>query len=269
MRPARARRLDGAEMIAEPPRELRLEARCIEFEQAAREIGAFGPDDRRAMLARRAVASSAGWRRDRRAGTSPGRRRDAAAHGAPPARSRSGRTTSCARRCRPPRASSRSGPRPRRSGGRRGAGRSSAPARRDPRSRSVSTTSSGETSSTCGAGCEPAQQRGAQEAVLDDPAHRRRGLGVLGGLAMIEMEEEGARAAVVAGVGDPDVADRLGLGRRARPRRRAPRTGAGWCRRWRWCGRRSPPRSGRRAARGRSGRSKDLLRRPPGPAGCR
>ncbi len=65
------------------------------------------------------------------------------ARGAPPARWRPGRTTRCGRRCRPPRAWCRSGPRPRRPGGRRCGGRSSArgPARSG--SRSVSTTSSG------------------------------------------------------------------------------------------------------------------------------
>ena len=61
------------------------------------------------------------------------------------------------------------------------------------------------------AGGQPSQQGGAQEAVLDDPSHRR-GLGALGGrLAVIEMQEQRARPAVVAGVGDADVENRLGL----------------------------------------------------------
>ena len=67
------------------------------------------------------------------------------------------------------------------------------------------------------AGCQSAQQGRAQEAVLDDPAHRR-GLAVLGGrLAMIEMQEQRARPAVVAGVGDADVENRLGLVRQVGP----------------------------------------------------
>jgi len=62
------------------------------------------------------------------------------------------------------------------------------------------------------AGGEPAQQGGAEEPVLDDPAHRCGRLGVVGGFAVVEMEEERARAPVVAGIGDPDIADRLGFG---------------------------------------------------------
>ena len=68
-----------------------------------------------------------------------------------------------------------------------------------------------------GAGGEPAQQRRTEEAVLDDPAHRCRRLGILGGLAMIEMKKERTRAAVVACVGNTDVADRLGLCRHLVP----------------------------------------------------
>ena len=64
---------------------------------------------------------------------------------------------------------------------------------------------------------ETAQKRGAQEAVLDDPAHRGGVLRVAGGFAMVEMQEEGACAAVVAGVGNPDVPDRFGIGRQLVP----------------------------------------------------
>ena len=61
------------------------------------------------------------------------------------------------------------------------------------------------------AGGQPSQQGRAQEAVLDDPAHRRAARALGGRLAMIEMQEQRARPAVVAGVGDADVEDRLGL----------------------------------------------------------
>jgi hypothetical protein len=64
-----------------------------------------------------------------------------------------------------------------------------------------------------GAGREAAQQGRPQEAVLDDPAHRRGGLRIGRGFAVIEVQEQRARAAVVAGVGDADVEDRLGLAR--------------------------------------------------------
>ena len=152
--PARAGRLDVAEIVAEAARELGLEARRRRARAGAcaRSARSVQTIDERCspVLARRA---SAGWRRARPAGTSPGRRRDAAARGAPPARSRSGRTTRRARRCRPPRASCRSGLRPRRPGARRDAGRSSARVRRCRGRALVSTTSSGATSSTCGQAC--------------------------------------------------------------------------------------------------------------------
>ena len=67
------------------------------------------------------------------------------------------------------------------------------------------------------AGCEPSQQGCTQKAVLDDPSHRLR-LAALGRrLAMIEMQEQRARPAVVAGIGDADVEDRLGLVRQVWP----------------------------------------------------
>ena len=210
--PARSGRLDVTEMIAEASGELGLEARRVELEQAAREIGALGPDDRRAMLAvparphRQDGEGAAGQefllgdaavrpfvardQHDRDLVVRPGARTDAGvlAHRAEAALGR--------------------GHQPRR----RGAGRSSATRSAGPQSRLVSITSSGATSSTCGQVCQPSQQRGAQEAVLDDPAHRRRHRAASGRrLAMIEMEEERARPAVVAGVGNADVADRLGL----------------------------------------------------------
>ena len=67
------------------------------------------------------------------------------------------------------------------------------------------------------AGLQPPQHRRAQETVLDDPAHRRGLALVLGGLAMIEMQEQRAGAPVVAGVGDADVEDRLGAARQVVP----------------------------------------------------
>jgi nitrogen regulatory protein PII len=94
------------------------------------------------------------------------------------------------------------------------------------RSREVSSTSSGEISSTCGqaarrrnrgAGSEAAQQGGAQEAVLDDPAHRLGRPLVGRRLAMVEMQEKRAGMAVVASIGDADVEDRLGLGAEIAP----------------------------------------------------
>jgi hypothetical protein len=67
------------------------------------------------------------------------------------------------------------------------------------------------------AGRESSQHGRAQETVLDDPSHRL-GLAALGcGLAVIEMQEQRAWSAVVAGVGDADVEDRLGLVRQVRP----------------------------------------------------
>ena len=128
--PARAGRFDVAEIVAEAAGELGLEARRVELEQALAP-GRRARSRRSTSDARRSRRrASAGWRRGRRARTSPARRRDAAARGAPPARWRSGRTTRHGRRCRHPRAWCRSGPRPRRPGASRCAGRSSARARR-------------------------------------------------------------------------------------------------------------------------------------------
>ena len=88
----------------------------------------------------------------------------------------------------------------------------------------------------------------AQEAVLDDPAHRG---GSLPSPPLRHDRSAGKRggAAVAAGVGDADVEDRLGVGHELAPRRPAPRKGAGWCRRSRWCGRRRRPPSARSGTR--------------------
>jgi hypothetical protein len=67
------------------------------------------------------------------------------------------------------------------------------------------------------AGRQTAQQRRAQEAVFDDPAHRRRALVLVGGFAMVEMEEHRAWPAVMAGVGDADVENGLSLVGQLRP----------------------------------------------------
>jgi len=56
MGPARADRLDVTQEIAEAAGELGLEACGFELEQARGELGALGPDDRRAMLATLAIA---------------------------------------------------------------------------------------------------------------------------------------------------------------------------------------------------------------------
>jgi hypothetical protein len=58
-------------------------------------------------------------------------------------------------------------------------------------------------------GGEPAQDRGAQKPVLDDPSHRggRRVAGI--GFAVVEMKEERTGSPVVPCVGDADVEDRF------------------------------------------------------------
>ena len=64
---------------------------------------------------------------------------------------------------------------------------------------------------------DPPQQGGPQEAVLDDPAHGR-GVALGGrGLPVVEMQEQRAWPAIVAGIGDPDVEDGFGLVRHLRP----------------------------------------------------
>ena len=60
-------------------------------------------------------------------------------------------------------------------------------------------------------GRQSAQQGGAQEAVLDDPAHGRGLLGFGHRFAMIEMQEQRARPSVMTGIRDADVENRLGL----------------------------------------------------------
>ena len=61
------------------------------------------------------------------------------------------------------------------------------------------------------AGRQPSQQGGAQEAVLDDPAHRR-GLIALGRPPRDDRNAGTAGwPAVVAGIGDADIENRLGL----------------------------------------------------------
>ena len=119
------------------------------------------------------------------------------------------------------------------------------------------------------AGLQPPQHCGAQETVLDDPAHRRGLALVLGRLAMIEMQEQRTGAPVVAGVGDADVEDRLGAARQLVPhaeRLEQPLAGVGDRR-----GAAVEAGLGQRvqAAPGRPARSAGPTRRRPGPAGCR
>ena len=269
MRPARADRLDVPEEIAEAARELGVEARRVELEQA------FG--DRRRVRSRRSTSDARPPRCrciGRMANGPPGRNFSCAT----PRCGRSWRATSTiaiwsydqARAPMP--ASSRIVPkRPSAEATRRAASRRplfsaistlSAP-------RLVSSASSGATSSTLGQACKTPQHRGAQEAVLDDPAHRRGIALGLGRLAMIEMQEEGAGAAVVAGIGDADVEDRLGAAFELVPhadRLEKPLAGVG-------DRRGAAVEAGlgqrRRAARGRSAPSAAPPRPPPGPAGCR
>ena len=214
--PARSRRRDRPEMVAEPPRELRLEARCIEFEQASRDIGALGPHDRRTMLAARTVGhrqdgeraagqefflgnaamrlGMVGHQDDRDLVVRPAARADAGllAHRAEAALGRGDEA---------------GGEAPATLQYQRGATRPALGLNH----------LVGRDELDLRAGGEPAEQGSPQEAVLDDPAHRRGHVGVPGGFAMVEMKEERAGAAVVTGVGNPDVANRLGVGRHLVP----------------------------------------------------
>ena len=236
--PARAGRLDVAEIVAEAARELGLEARRVELEQALREVGALGPDDRRAMLAVLAVAHRqdgegparqelllgdaamrplvARHQHDRDLVVRPGARADAGllAHGAEAAFGRGDQA------------------------------RREAPAALQHELGAVGIALGLDHlvrrhQLDLRAGRQPAQQGRAQEAVLDDPAHRR-------GVSPSARRPRDDRNAGTAGsAGRRGRRRRCGCrgsarpGRPARARRRAPRTGAGWCRRWRWCGRRS------------------------------
>ena len=231
-------------MIAEAAGELGLEARRIELEQAARELGALGPDDRRAMLAALAVAHRqdgegpagqelllgdaamrpfvARHQHDRDLVVRPGARADAGllAHRAEAAFGRRDEP-----RGEAPAALQRELGLVRRRGWSRSP-RRARPARPAGRPPVVA-----------------AWPRAGSGSRRSSPSARRLAA-VGGGFAMIEMQEQRARP------GRRGRRRRCGCRGSARPRpparptRPAPRTGAGWYRRWPWCGRRSRPRSG-------------------------
>ena len=203
-------------MIAEAPGELRLEARCVEFEQARGERGLLRPHDRRAMFAAGTVGH--GQDGERAAGQEfllgdaavrlgvMGHQDDRDLVVGPAACADAGLFAHRAE------AALRRGDQP---GG-------DAPSALQDEAGAIGPALAlddfvGRYEFHLRASGETAQQGGPQEAVLGDPAHRRGGFRIVGGFAMIEMQEEGAGAAVVAGVGNPDVADRLGIGRQLVP----------------------------------------------------
>ena len=211
IRPARSHRLDGAQEIAEAPRELRLESGGIEGEQALRERRALRPHDRGTVFAVRSVAH----RQDGEGTTGQefllrhaamrllvaGDQHDGGLIVGPGARADSRFFA-------------------RRAGTAFGRGDQ---ARRD--RAAAPETDVGAMQGAIdvdhflrsdqfdvGAGLEAAQDGGAQHAVLDDPAHGDRRLVRACRLAVIEMQEQRACLAVMAGVRDADVEDRFGIG---------------------------------------------------------
>ena len=221
MRPARADRLDVTQEIAEAAGELGLEACSLELEQAHGELGTLGPDDRRAMLAALAINRGAVAHRQDGEGAAgqelllgnaamrqfmagnhddgdlivrPGAGADAGilAHRAEAAFRRSDQS------------------------------RRELPAALQHQLDLVGVAGGFQRFVRCdqldvGAGGEAALDGRTQEPVLDDPAHRRGGLAVGGSFAVIEMQEEGARAPVMSGIRDADVEDGLGFGRHLVP----------------------------------------------------